>query len=71
MEVLFLVVIHNSFAWYNEAVGRKFSRAVHIVSVTQELWRRMVLVTFIHPSMELFFSMQIHGIWLIVRKRTN
>ena len=21
--------------------------------------------------MELFFSMQIHGIWLIVRKRTN
>ena len=37
MEVLFLVVIHNSFAWYNEAVGRKFSKAVHIVSVTQEL----------------------------------
>ena len=63
MEVLFLVVIHNSFAWYNESVGRKFSKAVHIVSVTQELRRRMVLVTSIHPSMvQLFFSMQIHGI---------
>ena len=61
MEVLFLVVMHNS-AWYNESVGRKFSKAVHIVSVTQELRRRMVLVTSIHPSMELFFSMQIHGI---------